>query len=342
MRLRGYGRSCAPTQLWADLLTAACGVFRDGRAAGGGGRRPPARHEKAGWALVPELCPSGFPHLLRIDDEAEGAAERRDSVAVAHGRERAVRQRRELLIAEQVQRLAVPGNLREVPPDADLADTGGRHAPVARCDHGEHRGPGTPAGGRGRAPRSVPVAAEGVNREVDKAENGLVGLREHGLAADRGRGEGPGPWHRLAASGHQPPDPVPGQQARLEIALAADRARRLVEQVQRVPGVGDLPPDALAVDAAEQPLADAGAGDRLAVGGDSRPFSVVVIRRPGAGGTRRRARKVEYNGGAAVLRRLVRADEVQRVVLVRPGAYGQRPAERRVGQDDLGAAWLGM
>src|SRR5208282_2915811 len=109
--------------------------------------------------------------------------------------------------------------------------------------------------------------------------------------------EGPGPWHRLAASGHQPPDPVPGQQARLEIALAADRARRLVEQVQRVPG---------------------------------------------AGGTRRRARKVEYNGGAAVLRRLVRADEVQRVVLVRPGAYGQRPAERRVGQDDLGAAWLGM
>jgi len=44
MRLPGYGRSCAPTLLWADLLTAACGVLRGGRAAGGGGRRPPAWH----------------------------------------------------------------------------------------------------------------------------------------------------------------------------------------------------------------------------------------------------------------------------------------------------------
>src|SRR5260370_6839209 len=48
---------------------------------------------------------------LRVDDQAERAAEGLDPVAVAHGRGAAVRRRREGLVAEQVERMAVPGYL---------------------------------------------------------------------------------------------------------------------------------------------------------------------------------------------------------------------------------------
>ena len=52
----------------------------------------------------------GWYLLLRIDDEAKGAAKRLDSVAISRGRPRGIR----LLVAEQVKRMAVPGDLREM------------------------------------------------------------------------------------------------------------------------------------------------------------------------------------------------------------------------------------
>jgi len=70
---------------------------------------------------------------------------------------------------------------------------------------------------------------------------------------------------------------VPRRQARLEPALAGDRAGLLVEQIQRVPGVGDLPADALAVDAAEQGLVYAAAGDGFGGGGDGGPFGLRTL-----------------------------------------------------------------
>ena len=65
---------------------------------------------KAGWVRPGD--PSGFrARSLRVVDQVEGAAEGRDVVAVAQGRETAAGRRRGLLVAEQVQRLAPPGDL---------------------------------------------------------------------------------------------------------------------------------------------------------------------------------------------------------------------------------------
>src|SRR5579859_7773348 len=168
----------------------------------------------------------------------------------------------------------------------------------------------------------------------------MTGVGRRGRAADVRGGQGPGPRHRLAARRHQPPDAVPRGQARLEPALAGDRAGLLVEQVQRVPGVGDLPADALAEDTAEQALVHAGAGDRPAVGGDGGPFGVLVVGRPGAGD--RADRGAGRAGRAAEAVAVVGTDVVQREILKRTGADDQRGAEGRIGHADLRAARGGV
>ena len=81
------------------------------------------------------------PWFLRIDDETEGAAERLDSVAISRGCRGTIRQRHELLVAKQVKRVAVPGDLLEITRNSDFAGPRGGYARQARLVSGEHRRP---------------------------------------------------------------------------------------------------------------------------------------------------------------------------------------------------------
>ena len=275
-------------------------------------------------------------------DEAERAAERLDPVAVAGGHWHAARSRRELLVAEQVQRLAAPGHLLQVPRYAQAADLTRRYPGPAGRAAGDHRRPGAGAGHAGRAGAvGGRVSAEGIDREVDPPGPGDELRRQDGLAANLSGGQRPGPRDRGAVRRHHPPHAKPRRQARLEPALPADLARHLVEEVQWVLAVGDLGADTLAVDGAEQRGGHAGPGHRLAVGGDGRPLGVVVVGRPGTGdrayGRLGHAGYAPVRGGC-----VVGADEVQRVALVRARADHQRRAEHGVRDADLGTRGLGL
>src|ERR1700728_2940843 len=102
---------------------------------------------------------------------------------------------------------------------------------------------------------------------------------------------------------------MPRRKARLDEAGARNLAGALIEEIERMAGVGGLNADARALNGAQQLALDPGAGDWAAGRGQRRPLGVRVAFRTGTRQARSRTELDRYRR-AIRLRRFVTGKHV--------------------------------